>query len=214
MSFEKYMYNYKCNNGGYREDKKMSYKSKELEAINVIDRLLNTCKLEFDEMPETMETEMFEVELAGYGKYIKIIKQALEDKDNRIKELSNQEILRSELDDELKCDIFDIRSKYNGKQLGEILGIQDVQSIIDIVRKSLTPPSADEIIEDILNYFNQSYPNLYSCYLKDKHFVLKRGKGVKSILASSTKYGVSIMRKIPLTLAHKITTFFMNRSDE
>ena len=58
------------------------------EAISSIDKLLNICKLEFDEMSESMESEMFEVELSNYGKHINTIKQALNDKDNLLDKAS------------------------------------------------------------------------------------------------------------------------------
>ena len=66
-------------------------KKKIEEAINTIDKLLNICKLEFDEMPESMETEMFEVELSSYKNYINTIKQYIIDQESKLDKIEEIE---------------------------------------------------------------------------------------------------------------------------
>ena len=68
-------YNNKCNNYDSKGEDKMN---KEIEkAINSLERMLDICKLEMNELPESMETEMFEVELGNKENHINIIKKAL-----------------------------------------------------------------------------------------------------------------------------------------
>ena len=75
-------YNNKCNNYDSKGEDKMN---KEIEkAINSLERMLDICKLEMNELPESMETEMFEVELGNKENHINIICQYITKQEEKI----------------------------------------------------------------------------------------------------------------------------------
>ena len=95
------------------------------------------------------------------------------------------------------------------------LGIQDVLKDIDIIEQALTPPTQEEVCEELGEYYEKTV--YYTDFYIDKGFVLQWYKNKKSSrdmkLVLGKKYRLVFYRELPPHLITMIGRFYEKESE-
>ena len=125
--------------------------------------------------------------------------------------------------DEIKLSVEQLKEKYGDYQLldydlwHEVIddSSYSLQRMIQIYKVS-TPPTANEIVKEFKNL--KGYENKRVEYLNGNFVYYPMDSGIMKnnfiTIAGNDRNGYRIQGPITKEFMHKITTFFMNRSDE